>query len=314
METRKKFLTKCTAVAAALTLPRSSSICTKNSNDPLKTQDPKKALVLWYSQTGNTKRYGLLIAKIWEKLGLKVTASGYREINPASLPEYDIIMIGTPVYYYDTPDNVKDWLKKIPCINGTPIYSFVSFGGPEGNQHNAACTLLELLADKGGIPVGMSHFMNMSSAPFPEWDGPGTLEHRHLPNEDTFEKVRYFAKQCLIDLKSGKRFEIDRHIAIREFYSSLPLIGMSKLYFGDHYIEKSECTNCGTCEKVCPSGAISPSFPEVKTEKCILCFGCINNCPEQAVKMSAGGQELYNFSEFLKRNKIVIKEPVELST
>ena len=125
----------------------------------------------------------------------------YREADAASLPAYDIIMIGTPVYNYDTPVNVRDWLKKIPSIDGTAVSAYVSFGGPEGNQHNAACTILEILAEKGGVPVGLDHFMNMSSAPLPEWNAPGQLEHKHLPNKETYERVRAYAKKCLADFK-----------------------------------------------------------------------------------------------------------------
>jgi len=313
METRKTFIKKATVVTAAMMIPGCASRCTKGSVEKIKTKNPKKGLVLWYSQSGNTKRYALLITKIWEQQGLKVDAMEYREIKMESLPEYDIIMIGAPVYYYDTPDNVREWLEKIPCINGTAVCSFVSYGGPEGNQHNAATTILEMLADKGGIPVGIDYYMNMSSAPFPEWDGPGQMEHKHLPDEDTFKRVRDYAVLCIENTKADKALETDRRFAIREIWTYIPLIGMSKLYFGDHYIDKEKCINCGICEKVCPAGAISPSFQEVKSGKCLLCFGCFNNCPEQAVVMTVGGNELYNFSEFLKRNNITINEPEEFS-
>lgn len=309
METRKKFLQKCTAVLAAITIPGFLSRCSKVSDEPFKTQEPKKGVVLWYSQSGNTRRYARLIGKTWEKLGLEVDAMEYRDIKPASLKKYDIIMIGTPVHNYDTPVNVKRWLEKIPDITGTAVFSFVSFGGPEGNQHNAASTLLELMADKKGIPAGMSYFMNMSSFPVPEWDAPGQLEHRHLPDGNTYNSVRSFAKKCIDDLKQGKRMEVDRHIALREFFSILPLAWLTKLFIGKHEIDREKCINCGTCEKVCPSGSISPSFTEVKRDDCLLCFGCFNNCPEQAVIMTLGGKSIYNFPEFLKRNKIVIKEP-----
>ena len=113
-------------------------------------------------------------------------------------------------------------------------------------------------------------------------------------------------------LNKGDVIEVDRRIAIREFASYLPITGMSKLFVGKHGIDREKCTKCGVCEKRCPSDAISPSFQEVKSNKCVLCFGCFNNCPEQAVTMTLAGKQLYNFPEFLKRNKIVVREPEEL--
>lgn len=49
----------------------------------------------------------------------------------------------------------------------------------------------------------------------------------------------------------------------------------------------SSCTNCGTCEKVCPSGAISTSNPHiVDKSKCIGCMRCVTVCPAKARKVN----------------------------
>lgn len=84
-------------------------------------------------------------------------------MDRSALKNYDMIIVGSSVYYYDVPENFKKWLGSMPQIKGRPVASYVTFGGTGGNQHNTACTLVELPADKGGVPVGMNAFGNMST-------------------------------------------------------------------------------------------------------------------------------------------------------
>jgi hypothetical protein len=37
------------------------------------------------------------------------------------LSDYDLIIVGTPVFYYDTPSNVSEWLETAPSIRGKTI-------------------------------------------------------------------------------------------------------------------------------------------------------------------------------------------------
>ena len=45
--------------------------------------------------------------------------------------------------------------------------------------------------------------------------------------------------------------------------------------------DKEKCVGCGTCAKVCPSGAISMENgkPEMKKDACTFCGKCVNFCP-----------------------------------
>lgn len=46
----------------------------------------------------------------------------------------------------------------------------------------------------------------------------------------------------------------------------------------------SKCTSCGTCARVCPMDIREVNLEEEKrnvlTQDCMLCFKCIENCPE----------------------------------
>lgn len=275
---------------------------------------PKKAMVFWYSQTGNTERTGRLIAETLKNHDLEVTAGEYRDIDPASVADTNLIIAGSPVYYYDVPANFKQWLRALPDINGIPCAAYVTFGGTGGNQHNTACTLLGLLADKGGAPAGMETFSNMSTFAITWSTGyvDQVLRYKHLPDENAYDKMRGFASHVLNRVHQGESFEIDKEIDFRNLIKNTPSIWGTKLFINHHTIDREKCIECGTCTKKCPVNAIDLSKYHVDTDQCIACLGCVNNCPVQAIDMAFMGKEVYGYNEFVRRNNIQIQLPEEL--
>ncbi|MCP4131947.1 MAG: 4Fe-4S dicluster domain-containing protein [bacterium] len=312
MDTRRSFLKKSSLTVAALALPGMEPLLAREYK-PMKEGKPKKGLVVWYSQTGNTERDGKVIAGTWKKLGLEVDAVDYRTFDKSTLPNYDIIAFGSPVYYYEVPANFQYWLKSIPNIDGIPVTSYVTFGGKGGNQHNTACTLLELAADKGGVPIGMSMFGNMPtfSITWSYGSVERVLKFKHLPSEKTYERVREYASQMLTQVNERKTHEIDTDLDFRGLIKGNKSIIGTKFFIGKHTIDKEKCIGCGTCVKMCPVKAIDLPKYSVNTGRCIACLGCVNNCPAQAVDMEFMGKKVYGYYEFLKRNNIVVKEPEE---
>jgi ferredoxin/flavodoxin len=314
MDSRRDFIKKGVIVGAALCLPVSLTRESIAAYPELKTRDPKKALILWYSQTGHTKRYARLIGCLLKEKNLAVDFREIKETDPNILSNYDFIIVGSPVFYYDTPSNVVEWLEKIPAITGTPVAAFVSFGGPEGNQHNASCHILKILAKKGGVPVGRDAFRNIPTYPTPNWDIANQKSGEHLPDAATFDQVRRFTADTLQKTTNGKTISISYELALREFLSVLPLVSLNKRVISKHTVDANKCIRCRTCERTCPTKAIHPFQQVVEKDKCLACFGCLNNCPVGAVVMEYGGKPLYGFFEYLKRKKITIMEPEEFKT
>jgi ferredoxin/flavodoxin len=314
MDSRRDFIKKSAIVGAALCLPVSLTRESQAAYADLKTRIPKKALILWYSQTGHTRRYARLIGYVLKGKGLSVYTIEMQEFDKKLLPDYDLVIIGTPVFYYDTPSNVSDWLETIPSIKGTPVAAFVSFGGPEGNQHNASCHILKLLATKGGVPVGRDAFRNIPTYPTPKWNNPQQISGQHLPNAATFDQVRRFTADMLERITRGGTISIGYEIAMREGLRALPLVWLNKKAISKHTVDAQKCIGCGACVRKCPTKAINPFKQIVDRDSCLACFGCLNNCPADAVVMEYRGERLYGFPEYLKRNKITIMEPPEFST
>ncbi len=311
-ETRRTFIQKAVFIISSLFI---FGCMSNNRIHAYKRREPENVLVLWFSQTGHTERYGKLIGSVWKKMGLNVTDSEIREFDNKNLNEYDLILIGAPVFNYDIPGYVKAWINSIQQLNGIPVASFVSFGGPEGDQHNAAVTALEMLSEKGGVPVGIAAFMNMGAYP-PVWDeetisSPDQPVNRSLPDEETYKSVRKYAGFLIGQVKQGNRIEVNKKITLRRFLTALNPVYWTRLSIKKHAIDKDTCIQCGTCEKICPANAIDPSKYAVNRDRCVMCFGCINNCPQNAVIMTYSGRRLFGFKELLKRKNIKIKEPEE---
>lgn len=313
---RRNFLLGGTAATLSLTIPTWASARVIRSDGALKSPTPRKALVLWYSQTGHAERYGRLIARTWEKQGLTVETQRLRWGDKPAVAGYDLIAVGTPVQYLDVPQNVQDWLASLPSIQGTGVASFVSYGGTGDGQHNAAVTLLGALTDRGGIPLGLGTFGNMSTYP-PTWslgNEKRILKFRTKPDQATYAQVRAYAAAILGQYGRGQAIEAHTTCSFSGLFKGGVSRGGSKLMVGHHVIDTSRCIRCGTCARTCPVGAIDITIPHIDTRRCLLCFGCVNNCPVGAHDLTVLGKPVYGFPEFLRRNNITIQEPPELET
>jgi ferredoxin/flavodoxin len=316
---RREFIKKTFIAAAALAASGAACASRKSFREKtMKTLKPKRALAVWYSQTGHTERIGRLIAKVWEKSGLIVTSGDIREIDPKTVSGYDIIAAGSPVFYYEIPVHAVKWLESIPVIDGTPVASFVTYGGKGNNQQNTACMILDLLANKGGVPVGREMYGNMSAFA-PEWSlGEGNLKKilgfSHLPDENTYKRVRAYAMEVIGNVMKGKSIDIDHEISGYNMLRSIGPAWWTRKLIGKHEIDRSKCIKCGTCVYKCPVAAIDLSVQTVDVNKCVACMGCVNNCPVQAVVMTFMGKNVYGYNVFLERNKIRIREPEEIKS
>lgn len=265
-------------------MPGCGSSLKQRRQAPLKTREPRKALIIYYSQTGHTAGIAGHIDEVWKSSGLEVDLFNIRHVDPSDLGEYDLIAVGSPVYYLDVPKNVRQWLKSLQSIRGIPVASFVTYGGNGHNHHNTACELLELLSDKGGIPVGIAKFAHMNTFP-PLWvveSKDRILKYRDLPNEETYNSARQYAADLMTWLKQGTSVEVEREFCLEGPAKYMALDWFTKIMITEHSIDKLSCHTCGICEATCPVGAIQISSQTIDTGRCIVCMGCINNCPNNA--------------------------------
>ena len=280
----------------------------------LKTRNPKRVLVLCYSQSGFTTRYGKLIACILKEKGLTADLADMRSFDKKRMTDYDMILVGSPVFYYDIPDNVSDWLAAMPKITGVPVAAFVSFGGPEGNQHNALCHILHLLAEKEGVPMGMEAFRSIPAYPTPDWDSANQRSGEHLPDEATYSRVRDFTRQVMESVQQGQPFAYASEITLREVARMLPLVWLNKKAINLHTVDASKCILCHTCVKKCPVAAIHPEKQFVDRDQMPGLFRLPEQLPGGRCCHGVSRQTALWFSGIPRRRKLTILEPPEFQS
>ena len=314
MESRRSFL-KGSAITLASVAAGSLAASAEPVHNRMRAGKPRRGLVVWYSQTGNTGRYGRLIARVWEKSGLAVTAGDYREIGAIKPGSFDVIAAGSPVYYYEVPENFRAWLKELPKMDGTPVAAFATCGGEGGNQYSTACTLLDIMIGRGGAQAGLITLNNMSmyAVTWSMGNRERILKYRNLPDEATYDRVRAFAGSVLDRAARGEEADVPRRKDARDLISGTPSIRFCKMLTSNHHIEMKDCIGCGACERGCPVKAVDRGAGKVDTGRCIACLGCVNNCPTGAMTMDFMGKRVKGWKLFSKEENIVIREPTELA-
>ena len=167
----------------------------------------KKALIVYWSKTGNTKKVAIAIRQGLEEAGLQVAMKEQHEAEDVDFFEYDLVCVGAPSYSWHPPEPMDKFLKnrfaayrkegKIkPCapkIPGKNALIFVTYSGPHTGIEEAT-------------PAGKymrQFFEHLGFAVLDEWyvlsEFHGSLENstmgrmgdiRGKPTEDELQKIK----------------------------------------------------------------------------------------------------------------------------
>ena len=100
----------------------------------------KKALVLYYSRSGNTRRMAEAITEGMKSSAMKVTVEDVEKVNISLLPDYDGIVVGSPTYFSNMAWQVKKMVdESIVHYNGRKLKGkvtgvFTSAGSKENGK------------------------------------------------------------------------------------------------------------------------------------------------------------------------------------
>ena len=90
-----------------------------------------KVLILYFSQSGNTKKIAQAIAQGARRQGDTVHITSLRHACAALLEEYDLVGLGSPVWKADPP-NVRSFYQSLPHQRGKHLFSFATHGTMPG--------------------------------------------------------------------------------------------------------------------------------------------------------------------------------------
>jgi len=117
-----------------------------------------KAIVIYYSRTGNTKKMAEFIAEGLEKEKIEVSLKKTEEVKVEELLKYDAIIIGSPTYYgtmaYPIKKLLDDFVKFHGSLDGKVGAAFSSSANIGGGNETTILDILNAMLIHGMIIQG----------------------------------------------------------------------------------------------------------------------------------------------------------------
>ena len=230
--------------------------------------------IYYFTGTGNS----LAIAR---QIGAKIENSKIISIPRAMPPEQieadDILGIVCPIYMYNIPWLVVDFIKK---IKNAP-YIFIVFAG--GGEPGAGMNVVRKLFEAQGLALSAAFNVAMPSNYAPYGETPAAKREKRFQHaEDKLDTIikTITAKETLLEKSPNGFFK--SHIIPGMLYK----LGYKFINKMDgSFIVEDQCNGCGTCEKVCPVNNISliDGKPQWHS-RCQQCYACLQWCPQEAIQ------------------------------
>lgn len=117
-----------------------------------------KALVAYYSRSGNTKKMAELVAEGLKKEGVEVTLKDVSGVRPKELLEFDALVIGSPTYYGSMAAEIKrlfdDSVEFHGKLEGKVGAAFASSANVAGGNETTVLDILNAMLIHGMIIQG----------------------------------------------------------------------------------------------------------------------------------------------------------------
>jgi flavodoxin/ferredoxin len=243
-----------------------------------------RSLIVYFSQSGTTARDAESIAVGLRAAGWQVDLCNLKDEQPPEASGYDLIGIGSPVYYFRPPFNVMDYVKRLPDLSGRASFVFVLHGTYQGDT---GTTIRRALARKGAREAG---YLRCRGADyFLGYLKQGYLFSPTSPTAEELARAEMFGGEVAARY-AGQPYagaEEDRPPAaiyrLERFLASRWLV--KHLYSRLFTVDAEKCNACGLCMQLCPTGSITKDKKEhpVWGRNCLLCLTCELNCPKDAV-------------------------------
>ena len=278
----------------------------------------KNCLMIYFSQGGTTEKVAKSIANGLLSSDCQADLCNIRDSELPALEGYDLIGIGTPVYYFRPTFNIIDALKNLPQLKGIAFFTFVLFGT---YRFDTDAYINSILTSKGAYHVGS--FYCYGADYFLGYLRRGALFSPNHPTVKELNQAEAFGNVVMANFKNNNAVEPDKKqkpSAIYRFERFTTNQWLTKNILSKGFkVNRNKCNTCGVCMKECPTNNITEDndgYP-VWGNKCIICFYCDLKCPEEAIR-SAGSWLIfkpfimYNVYKALK-DPVIDNVPIKLS-
>ena len=233
-----------------------------------------KSIIIYYSQTGNTKKIARAIHKGMSPLVDQCDIATLKDVDARDLLEYDLIGLGSPIIGAE-PYNIRVFIDSIPYSQEKHSFAFNTHGAAPGFYFPR---VVRLLTRRGLTVIGTRDWYG--SVTLPAMPKPYITDGH--PDEIDLKEAEDFGKGMV---------ELSRRISAGEsqLIPPLPLLPrrarkQARLITPEIDMEKCIYPECRLCMDNCPMDAIDLSVsPPVFAKNCRPCHFCVKICPTGAI-------------------------------
>ncbi|WP_373485283.1 EFR1 family ferrodoxin [Acetobacterium malicum] len=259
--------------------------------------DFKSANLVYFTGTGGTARVADAFERSFKDRSITVQRT---ELKGGKIPVVfgDVLVLLFPVYAFNAPKPIVEWLEKIPPVEGRPAVVVSVSGGGEISPNTACRTATIRHLEKKGYNVIYEKMVVMPSNFLVGFDESLCAMVLHA--------TPVIVDKVVVEIMAGKRhrtapYGIDR-IASKLGY--FEVLGGS--FFGRRLKVNDKCVDCGWCEKLCPRDNIKIiDGKHIFGNDCVICLRCVYGCPQGAIEPGFGKfvvlPEGYNLSKVENR-------------
>ncbi len=249
-----------------------------------------KTLIICFSQTGNTNKVANSIAEGIMEEADSCEVTDLDHVDQYSLGEYDLVGLGCPVFYFQEPGNVREFIEKLRPYPEKDWFVFCSHASVMGITLNS---MTERLEKKGIRVIGSHHTYADATVPF--YPHP-TLTTGH-PDAQDLQEAKIFGRKiasCCRDLTAGDTSGITATDPIPEDWVEAEAAAYTLDFLSQVMpplsVNMETCSQCGDCEDGCPVDGIDiEADPRRIQDPCIYCWNCIKICPTCSIEADFSG-------------------------
>ena len=183
-----------------------------------------------------------------------------------------------PVHSFREPSPFRKRLKSLPKTSkNVPVFILSSCEGMPGNFYYRVAKILK---KKGATIIGVKTYFGPSNVIM--WQK--SIERGKTNDIEKNDKsVLHFAKNLPELINKNEKYKVKRSLW-GIFAAMTKDWGLRAMIKGDIKVNEEICTQCGLCAKNCMAQCITlDPYPVINMKKCVVCLGCINLCPNDAL-------------------------------
>jgi Fe-S-cluster-containing hydrogenase component 2 len=233
-----------------------------------------------FSGTGNTMLAAAMLCDSFRSLGAEAESCPIEKLAGASeIPDIsntDALGIGYPIYAFNAPKLVVDFVKSLPPSDGKLAFIYKTAGEPFCWNASSSASIIRHLKRKGYRVVFERHFLM-----------PYNILSRY-PDALAKQMVITTGKLCLDmaeRILSGE-VSLPRLTFASRLMSFVFLIQRPGAALNGRFCSTNKnCNRCMKCVKNCPTKNIGFENGRILFHwKCIMCMRCVMYCPQNAIR------------------------------